>query len=275
MGGIHATVKIAKTAYVGEGASLGAEVTVGPGAIIEDGAVIGPRCQIGPQAYISGFTEMGPDNRIGQAAHVGGEPQAVGWEPVASRLSLGAGNVIREYVSLHRALAEGGETRIGDRCFLMGSCHVAHDCRLGDEVVMANGALLAGHVEVGDNSFISGNCVVHQFVRIGRRVMVRGLTALGKDVVPFVLVDQSNSVRSLNKVGLRRAGFPREVIAELNQAFRTIFRSEHTVTEAVEQVSAGEPCAEVVEMLDFIRASKRGICLTFSTQVRRLEQQTE
>jgi UDP-N-acetylglucosamine acyltransferase len=273
MSKLHPTAEIHGSAVIGARVTLGQGVVVGPGAVIEDEVTIGPRCRIGPQAFIGRYTEMGPDNSVGLAAQVGGEPQAIGWQPAASRVVIGAGNTIREYVSIHRALHDGGETCLGDRCYLMGSSHVAHDCRLGDEVVLANGALLAGHVEVGDNAFISGNCVVHQFVRIGRRVMVRGLTALGKDVVPFVLVDQSNTVRALNKVGLRRAGFPREAVAELARAFRTIFRSGLTVSEAVAELEAGSPGAEVREMLDFIRASKRGICLTYSTQVRRLEGQ--
>lgn len=271
MDGVDPSAKIDRTATLGVRVTLGAGVTVGPGAVIEDDAVIGARCEIGPQAFIGRYTEMGPDNRVGLAAQVGGEPQVIGWQPVASRAVLGAGNTIREYVSVHRAMKEGGETRIGDRCYLMGASHVAHDCRLGDEVIMANGALLGGHVEIGDNAFISGNCAVHQFVRIGRRVMVRGMTAVWKDVVPFVTLDQANTVRSLNNVGLRRAGFSREVMAELTAAFRAIFRSEHTVTEAVALLDAGNPCAEVREMLDFIRASKRGICLTHSTQRDRLD----
>lgn len=262
-------------AVLGERVRLGEGVRIGPGAVIEDDVVIGDRTEIGANSFVGRLTVLGADNRVGLCAQVGGEPQVVGWTPVASRVVAGAGNTIREFVSIHRGKDEGGETVIGDRCYLMASSHVAHDCRIGNEVVLVNGALLAGHVEVGDNAFVSGNCVVHQFVRIGRRVMVRGMTALGKDVVPFVLVDQSNTVRSLNKVGLRRAGLPAAVIREMDAAFRELFRSKRPLFEALDKLEKAPMCAEVREMVDFIRASKRGVCLTYSTQVRRLQSQNQ
>jgi UDP-N-acetylglucosamine acyltransferase len=134
---------------------------------------------------------------------------------------------------------------------------------------LANGALLAGHVEVGDNAFISGNCAIHQFVRIGRRAMIRGLTAVGKDVVPFVIVDQTNTVRSLNKVGLRRGGFAPEVVRQLHQAYRILFRSDRPLFACIEDLKSRPMCAEVREMVEFIHASKRGICVAHSTAVRR------
>lgn len=268
-----AKAEIHPSAVVGERVTLGADVRIGPGAVVEDTVAIGDRTEIGPHAFVGRWTVLGADNRIGLAAQVGGEPQVIGWTPVESRVVLGAGNTIREYASVHRGKDAGGETVIGDGCYLMGSSHVAHDCRLGNEVVLVNGALLAGHVEVGDNAFISGNCVVHQFVRIGRRVMVRGMTALGKDVVPFVLVDQSNTVRSLNKVGLRRAGISADGVRELDQAFRLIFRSKQPLSEALASLESQTMGAEVDEMVGFIRASRRGICLNYSTQVRRLQAQ--
>jgi UDP-N-acetylglucosamine acyltransferase len=133
--------------------------------------------------------------------------------------------------------------------------------------------LLAGHVEVGDNAFVSGNCVVHQFVRIGRLVMVRGMTALGKDVVPFALVDQSNTVRALNKLGLRRAGVAPPIIDALEHAFREVFRSGRPLFQSLEMLERAPMAAEVREMVDFIQASKRGVCLWYSTQVQRMHQQ--
>lgn len=265
--------EIHPSAVVGERVRLGEGVRIGPGVVVEDDVAIGDRTTIGPHAFIGRWSEIGPDNRIGLSAQVGGEPQVVGWSPVASRVVLGAGNTVREYVSIHRGKDADSQTVIGDGCYLMGSSHVAHDCRIGNEVVLVNGALLAGHVEVGDHAFISGNCVVHQFVRIGRRVMVRGMTALGKDVVPFVLVDQSNTVRSLNKVGLNRAGMKPDVVKALDQAFRAIFRSKQPLSEVLVNLERQETCAEVREMIAFIRASKRGICQTYSTQVRHLQVQ--
>lgn len=258
------------SAVIGERVRLGPGVRIGPGAVIEDDVSIGERSVIGPHAVVGRMTVLGAETTLHLAAHVGGEPQVVGWQPVDSRVVVGDGTTIREYVSIHRGMNEGGETVVGERCYLMASSHVAHDCRLGNGVILVNGALLAGHVTVGDDAFISGNCVVHQFVRIGRRVMVRGMTALGKDVVPFALVDQSNTVRMLNKVGLRRAGFPRDVMRELDTAFREIFRSERPLSQSLELLEAGPMCAEVREIVDFIRESRRGICLWYSTQVQRL-----
>lgn len=260
------------TAVIGERVTLGSGVRVGPGGIIEDDVVIGDRTEIGPHSFVGRLTVIGPDTRIGMSAQIGGEPQVIGWTPVDSRVVIGARNVIREYVSIHRAKDDGGETIVGDGCFLMGSSHVGHDCRLGAEVVLANGALLAGHVEVGDHAFISGNCAVHQFVRIGRRVMVRGLTAVGKDVVPFAVVDQTNAVRGLNKVGLRRGGFAPEKIRELHHAYRILFRADRPLFASVAELQGRPMCAEVREMVDFIHASKRGICIAYSTGVRRLQE---
>ncbi len=263
------------TAVLGARVTLGRDVRIGPGAVIEDDVTIGDRTQVGPHAVVGRLTQLGADNRIGLAALVGGEPQIVGWQEADSRLRIGDGNTIREYVSIHRAWKSGDETVVGDRCYFMASSHVAHDCRIGNEVILVNGALLAGHVTVGDNAFISGNCVVHQFVRIGRRVMIRGMTALGKDVVPFALVDQSNTVRMLNKVGLKRAGLPRETLRELDHAFREIFRSGRPLFESLAVLEEQPRCSEVQEMIDFIRTSERGICLWYSTQVRRLEADSE
>jgi UDP-N-acetylglucosamine acyltransferase len=264
--------EIHPTAIIGERVTLGSGVRVGPGGIIEDDVVIGDRTEIGPYGFVGRLTVIGADNRIGMCAQIGGPPQIIGWTPVDSRVVVGAGTVIREYASIHRAKEPGGETIVGDGCYLMGSSHVGHDCRLGAEVVLANGALLAGHVEVGANAFISGNCAVHQFVRIGRRVMVRGLTAVGKDVVPFAVVDQTNTVRGLNKIGLRRGGFAPETIRELHQAYRILFWTDRPLFACVAELESRPMSAEVLEMVAFIHASKRGICMARPAPVRRLEE---
>lgn len=261
------------TAIIGERVILGSGVRVAAGVTIEDDAVIGDFSEIGPHSFIGRMTVLGPDNRIGMCVQLGGDPQILGWTPVDSRVVIGKGNVIREYVSIHRAKDSGGETIVGDGCFLMGSSHVGHDCRLGAQVVLANGALLAGHVEVGDNAFISGNCAIHQFVRIGRRVMVRGLTAIGKDVIPFAVVDQTNMLRGLNKIGLQRGGFAPEIIRELHQAYRILFRRDRPLFTCLEELESRPMATEVREMVDFIRASRRGICMTDQARVRRPPQQ--
>jgi len=258
------------TAILGERVRLGAGVSVAAGAIIADDVTIGDGTRVGPRCYIGRWSEIGRNNDIGFSVQLGGDPQVVGWQPVDSRVVIGEGNTIREFATIHRAMNAGQETRIGNNCYLMGTAHVAHDCRVADQVVICNGALLAGHVEVGDKAFISGNCPIHQFVRIGRLAMIRGLTAVGKDVVPFTLIDQTNTVRGLNLVGLRRSGLAAEAVKEIRDAYRRIFRSKDTMTESLAALEAGGPCAEVREMIDFIRASKRGICLTHSTASGRL-----
>ncbi len=256
------------TAIIGERVSLGTGVRVGPNVVIEDDVEIGDRTVIGANSYIGRLVEIGTDNDIGFSVQIGGDPQIVDWEYADSRVVIGSHNTIREFATIHRAKAAGDATRIGDHCYIMGTAHVAHDCVIGDHVVICNGALVAGHAEVGDHAFISGNCAVHQFVRLGRRCMLRGLTAVGKDVVPFTLIDQTNTVRGLNVVGLRRAGLSRETQTQIKDAFREIFHSARPVAETLSALEAQELCAEVNEMIAFIRSSQRGFCLTHSTALR-------
>jgi UDP-N-acetylglucosamine acyltransferase len=253
------------TAIIGERVRLGEGVTVAAGAIIEDDVTVGDHTRIGPRSFVGRWTEVGQKNDIGFSVQLGGDPQVVGWQPVESRVVVGDGNTIREFATIHRAMEAGNETRIGNNCFLMGTAHVAHDCRVADQVVVCNGALLAGHVDVGEKAFISGNCPIHQFVRIGRMAMIRGLTAVGKDVVPFTLIDQTNTVRGLNMIGLRRSDLPADSVKQIKDAYKHIFRSGDTMAESLAALEETAPCPEVMEMIEFIRASKRGICLTHST----------
>ncbi len=259
------------TAIVGERVKLGHGVNVGPHAIIENDVTIGDRTSVGPSALIGRHTEIGADNEIGFMAHLGGEPQIVGWERADSRLVIGSHNIIREFVTVHRAKEAGDATVIGDHCYLMVTAHVAHDCRIGNHVTICNGSLVAGHVEVGDHAFISGNCVIHQFVRLGRLTMLRGLTAVGKDVLPFTMIDQTNLVRGLNTVGLRRSEITAPARREIKSAFKAIFRTTRPVTESVEQIESQPMCDEVREMIEFIRASERGICVAHTTARRGFE----
>jgi UDP-N-acetylglucosamine acyltransferase len=250
------------TAILGERITIGEGGTIGPHAIIEDDVVIGDGCRIGPGAFIGRLSEIGSDNEIGMNAQIGGDPQILGWKPVDSRVVIGSHNVIREFASIHRAKEPGAVTSIGDHCYLMGSAHVAHDCVIHDHVVLCNGALIAGHVEVGDHAFISGNCAIHQFVRVGRFVMMQGLTAVSKNIAPFTLIDRTNTVRGLNRVGLRRSGISPENRQAIKEAFREIFRSTRPVHESLAIVESSPMCDEVREMVEFIRSSKRGICLS-------------
>jgi UDP-N-acetylglucosamine acyltransferase len=150
---------------------------------------------------------------------------------------------------------------IGDNNFLMATAHVGHNCRLGSNVILANGALLGGYVEVGDNVFISGNCVVHQFVRIGAYALMRGLSGTSRDVPPFAIIDWQHTVRGVNVVGLKRAGFDEPRIRQIREAFRILFRKERNLALAVKEVEESNKASQdVVALLDFIKTSKRGVC---------------
>ena len=252
------TAIIHPTAQVDPGAEIGADVYIGPFAIIESDVAIGDSSRIGAHAVIRRYTTLGPRCRVWEHAMLGGEPQDVSFHDQLSRLEIGADNLIREGATIHRATTAGGSTRIGDGNFLMANCHVAHDCRIGDRVIIANGALLAGHVSVADRAFISGNVVVHQFARIGTLAMVGGLARISQDCLPYMITEGSPaSARGLNLVGLRRAGFAAETIRALKQAFRTLFRAGRSLQDALAELEAS-PSPEVREVAAFARSTKRG-----------------
>lgn len=251
---IHPTAIIDPQAVLAEG------VEVGPNAIIEAGVTIGARTKIGPLCHIQGHTTIGEDNVIGTGATIGLPPQVVGVHEVASRCVIGDRNVIREYVSIHRAMKDDGTTTIGSDCFLMGFSHVAHDCHLGDRVIIANGALLAGHVTVGDRAFISGNVVVHQFCRIGRLAMIAGVSGVLKDIPPFMTAqDAPARLRKLNLVGMRRAGIPAESIRELRRIYRDLYLGGKLVSEVLAHIDPTTLMPEGREFLKFYKESKRGV----------------
>jgi UDP-N-acetylglucosamine acyltransferase len=212
-------------------------------------------------AYLSGWTEIGEDNEIHPGAALGGAPQDKAYGGQETYLRIGARNIIREHVQIHRGTAAGSATIIGNDNFLMANSHVGHNCRLGNSVILANGALLAGYVEVGDNAFISGNCVVHQFVRIGEHALMRGLSGTSRDVPPYAIIDWQHTVRGVNVVGLKRAGFDEQRIRAIRVAFRVLFRKGRNLALAVKEIEkSGKANPDVAALLDFIRASKRGVC---------------
>jgi UDP-N-acetylglucosamine acyltransferase len=177
-----------------------------------------------------------------------------------TRCLIGARNVIREYVSIHRGLNDESATTLGDDNFIMGFSHVAHDCHLGNHVILANGALLAGHVCVGDRAFISGNAVVHQFVRIGRLAMISGMARIGKDVPPFMIAEGHTArLRGLNVVGLRRAEFTAQTRLELKRLLHTIYCSDQTVSQALASLNPGDWSETARELIEFYRGSKRSV----------------
>jgi UDP-N-acetylglucosamine acyltransferase len=253
--------RIHPTAIIDPNAELDPSVEVGPFAFIEAGVKIGPNTTIGPYVHIQGLTEIGPDNKIGTGCTLGHAPQHTGYTGAPTRLKIGSGNVLREYVSIHRAFKEGDATVVGNNCFLMGFSHVGHDCEVQDGVILANSALLAGHVSVGSRAFISGNAGVHQFCRIGRLVMVGGGSAVNQDIPPYMIAEGRPAlVRSLNTIGISRAGFGPELRTELKRLYRALYRAGKTVRAAIAEIDVAALKPELRELVEFhTSASKRGI----------------
>lgn len=241
---------------------LAPDVEVGPGVIIEGPSRIGPGTRILAHAYIGPYTTIGMSNLIGFGAVIGYEPQDYAFKGEESYTVIGDGNLIREYVTIHRGTKPGSATRVGNHNFLMALSHLAHNVVLGDQVIVVNGALVGGYVEVADRAYISGNCVIHQFCRIGTLAMMRGGSRTSRDVPPFSIMDWEHTVRGLNLVGLSRAGFTPEQIRPLRQAFRILFGQRGNLSLALKRVKQEvPPTPEVHHLLEFIESSQRGVAL--------------
>ena len=245
------------TALVHPGARLGSGVEIGPYAVIEDDVVIGDGSSVGAHSILKRYTRVGRANRISEHVVIGGEPQDYKFKDCRSYVLIGDGNLIREGVTVHRGSTPEAETRIGSNCFLMASSHVAHDCTLGDRVILVNGALLAGVITIDDGAFISGNVSIHQFCRVGRLAFVAGAARVSQDCLPFVITEGAPArARALNVVGLKRAGVPSEEIASLRRAFHTL--RTVPLLEEVLGTLAQDPSPAVAELVQFIRTAKRG-----------------
>jgi UDP-N-acetylglucosamine acyltransferase len=252
-------VPIHPSAIIDPRAELDASVDVGPHVVVDGPVRIGPRTRIMAGAYLTGRTTIGADNVFHPGAVIGHEPQDLAYDGGDTGLRIGDRNVFREHVEVHRATQAGTSTEIGDDNYLMSHAHVGHNCRLASHVIVASGAMLGGHVQVDDRAFISGNCVVHQHIRIGRLAIMRGLSRTSRDVPPFVILDGTHTVRGLNRVGLRRAGFDRKRIAALAAAVRLLFRERVNLATALARVEAEVRTPDVDELLAFIRSSRRGV----------------
>ena len=254
-------MKIHPTAVIDSKAQIDPDVEIGPYVVIEGQVRIKRGTRVMAHAYLTGWTEIGEGNEIHPGVVLGDAPQDKAYTGEETYLKIGDQNIFREYVQVHRGTVAGSSTVIGNDNFLMATAHVGHNCKLGDNVVLANGALLGGHVEVGNNVFISGNCVVHQFVRIGDYSLMRGLSGTSRDVPPFAIVDWQHTVRGVNVVGLKRAGFDEKRIRAIRGAFRVLFRKGRNLALAVQEVekSAGAN-TDVLALLEFIKSSERGVC---------------
>ena len=247
------------TAVIDRAAEIDPSAEIGPYVVIEGPVRIGPRTRVLAGAHLTGRAEIGADNVIHPGAVIGHEPQDLSYRGAETGLRIGNRNVLREHCEVQRGMQPDTWTEIGDDNFLMSQAHVAHNCRVGNRVIMATGATLGGHVTVDDQAFISGNCVVHQHCRVGRLVMMRGLARAARDLPPFAIIDGTHVVRGLNRIGLARAGFDRERIRALATAFRILFRVRLNLAAAIARVEAGPRSPEVEELLAFIRASRRGV----------------
>ena len=255
--------QVHRTAIVHAKARLGSGVTVGPFAVIEAQVVVGAGTVIGAHCVVQGRTTIGRDCEIFTGAVIGSAPQDLKYQGEESALVIGDRNKIREYVTINPGTAGGGgKTVIGSECLLMAYSHVAHDCRVGDHVVIANSAALAGHITVEDRATIGGLVGIHQFVRVGTLAFVGGCSRVVQDVPPYATcVGYPASVFGLNREGLKRAGWSPAMTRDLHRAFRILFHSKLAMSHAVNQVAKElPPSPERDHLLDFIRQSKRGVC---------------
>jgi UDP-N-acetylglucosamine acyltransferase len=256
------------TAIVAPGAKLGTGVSIGPYCVVGANVLLGDGVELVSHVAIDGHTSIGRDTKIYSFASLGTPPQHLKYAGEPTRLEIGEANVIREHVTMNTGTAQGGGvTKVGDRNFFMVNTHVAHDCHVGSQVVMANNAVLGGHVTVGDYAVFGGNCAIHQFVRIGRYAMITGVSGVADDVIPYGYAYPLFNVRAtlagLNLVGLKRRGVSREHIHTLRTAYRLLFAEEGTLKERLDDVASmyGDHEA-VMEIVNFIRAdTSRSICL--------------
>jgi UDP-N-acetylglucosamine acyltransferase len=251
---VHSSAIISKNAYIDP------SVKIGPNVIIEDNVRIHAGVKLMAGVYVFSGTEIGEGTVIHPGAIIGNIPQDLSYSGKETFTKIGRNNIIRENVTIHRGTKAGSSTIIGDNNYLMVQSHLGHNCRIHNNVIIANGALLAGHVEVEDSVFISGNAVFHQFCRIGRLAMIGGFSGVNKDVPPYMMIRGPAVVRGLNLVGMKRAGFSREIIKEIRKAYRILYISGETKDKSLQKLRESFSSEEVKHLVAFIEASKRGIC---------------
>ena len=256
-------VRVHPTAVVSPEAELGAGVEIGPYAVLEGPVRLGAGCVVRPFAHLIGPLTMGTANQVFSGAVLGERPQHLKYDGEPTSLEVGDNNIFREHVTVHRGTAQSGKTVIGAGNFFMAHSHVAHDCRVGDGCILANGALVGGHAVLEDNVFLSGNCAVHQFARVGRLALLSGVSATSKDIPPFVIQQYINTVCGVNVVGMRRAGLSAAQIDAVRRAYHVIWRAGLPLTAALARVEQELGAADVVrELVAFLRHPGRGISTT-------------
>jgi UDP-N-acetylglucosamine acyltransferase len=249
------------TAILDPAAELGHGVEIGPWVMVGPHVCIGDRCRIGPRARLQRNVRLAEDVNVGDGSILGGDPQDLKYKGEETWVEVGPGTIIREYSTINRGTTQSYRTTVGARCFIMSYVHLAHDCHLGDEVVIANGTQLAGHVTIQDHAVLSGLNAVHQFVTIGAYAFVGGGSRVNQDIPPYVkAVGNPMELYGLNSIGLQRAGFSGETVAALKRAYRLFFNSELNLSQALERARTDlPPFPEVERFLAFVESSERGV----------------
>jgi UDP-N-acetylglucosamine acyltransferase len=255
--------RIHPTAVIGKNVEIGDDVEIGPYTVIKDNVSIGARTIIESHVTLHSFLTLGEGNHVFPHADLGALPQDIHFKDVETRLEIGNGNTIREFVSIHRSKFAGQKTVIGNDNFIMGYAHIAHDCRLGNNVILANYAALSGHVEVEDRAFLSGFTGVHQFVRIGTMSLTGGVAKIAQDILPYTMVDGNPpGLYGLNRIGLKRNGVPPEVRDAMKQTVRIVMKvgNRQKIIEALSVLEIAR-LPEIAHFIEFMKNSKRGFVM--------------
>jgi len=255
MSTVHSTAVVDPAATIGEGCAIGPYCVIGPDV------TLGDSCQLHSHVVIDGHTELGADNIIYPHACIGLRSQDLKWNGGTTWTRIGSGNTIREHVTIHSATGDGDATVIGSHNNFLAYTHIAHDCQLGDHIIMSNVATLAGHVQVADRAIIGGLAAVHQFCRIGTMSIIGGCSKVVQDVPPYMMADGNpTATRAVNREGLKRNGVSEDSQNALRQAHRILFRENLTFSKGVEKARAEVDASdEVVHLLEFVESSERGI----------------
>jgi UDP-N-acetylglucosamine acyltransferase len=258
---VDPSATVAPTARIHPDAVIGPGVRIGEFCVIESDVVLGAGCLLEPYVYIKRWTTMGERNQISAGTVLGTDPLDKNFTGERSYLRIGDGNTIREHYTVSRGTKPESVTEIGHDNYIMTSGHIAHNCIIGNNTVIASCALVAGYVEVEDRAFISGGVVIHQFSKIGRLAMIGGNTRVNSDVPPFFLYTGFNvEAKGLNLVGLKRAGYKASDLSTLKKAYQLLYRSGLKLQEALAKIETEIPTADTLHLVDFIRRSERGIC---------------
>jgi UDP-N-acetylglucosamine acyltransferase len=258
---VDPSARIAPTARLHPEAHIGPQCIIGEYCVIEQDVAIGAFCLLEPYVYTKRWTTMGERNEISAGTVLGTDPLDKNFTGERSYLRIGSGNKIREHYTISRGTQPESATEVGDNNYIMTSGHIAHNCKVGNNTVIASCALVAGHVEVEDQAFISGGVVIHQYSKIGRLAMIGGNTRVNSDVPPFFMYSDFNvAAKGLNLVGLRRAGFTHDEISALKSAYRILYKSALKLEDALKRIEAELHTEHTRHLVSFIRSSKRGIC---------------